>query len=142
MTVMIGKNVDVNLYVLSEPKYAFIKWYSNTTLLSQSAKYSMLEKIMIVDDDFHGKIVQLDGYKLTLVINAVRIEDATFYRLLLSNGIGDVVEHIVFLEIGSKFNQNVWSKIGLSPEIYAIMSLVECGHLKSILHLAIFICQI
>lgn len=107
MTVMIGKNVDVNLYVLSEPKYAFIKWYSNTTLLSQSAKYSMLEKIMIVDDDFHGKIVQLDGYKLTLVINAVRIEDATFYRLLLSNGIGDVVEHIVFLEIGSKFNQNV-----------------------------------
>ncbi|XP_063447530.1 nephrin-like isoform X2 [Mytilus trossulus] len=101
MTVMIGKNADVNLYVLSEPKYTSIKWYRNTTLLSQSAKYSMLEKIMIVDDDFHGKVVQLDGYKLTLVINAFRIEDATFYRLLLSNGIGDVVEHIVFLEIGN-----------------------------------------
>ncbi|CAC5384326.1 unnamed protein product [Mytilus coruscus] len=101
MTGMIGKSVNVNIYVFSEPKYTFIKWYRNTTPLSQSAKFSMLEKIMIVDDDFHDKGVQLDGYKLTLVINAFRIEDATFYRLLLSNGIGDLVEHFMFLEIGN-----------------------------------------
>ncbi|XP_071132688.1 protein turtle-like [Mytilus edulis] len=118
ITVMIGTNVDVDIYAFSEPKYTFIKWYRNTTPLSQSAKFNMLEKIMIVDDDFHGKGVQLDGYKLTLVINAFRIEDATFYRLLLSNGIGEVVEHIMFLEIGN---------IPQTPKNITIVSVGETG---------------
>ncbi|CAG2192879.1 unnamed protein product [Mytilus edulis] len=95
-----GRTVYVNVYVYSEPKYTTIRWYKNTNLLKQSAKYSMTENMMIVYDDFHGKEVQLDGYRLTLVINELRFEDAAVYKLQLSNGIGDIVEHNLILEIG------------------------------------------
>lgn len=107
MIGMIGRSVDVNVYVYSEPKYTTISWYKNTTLLKQSAKYSMTENMLIVYDDFHGKEVQLDGYKLTLVIYELRFEDAAVYKLQLSNGIGNLVEHNLVLEIGRKFYQRI-----------------------------------
>ncbi|XP_052069233.1 uncharacterized protein LOC127708396 [Mytilus californianus] len=100
MNGVFGRSVDVNVYVYSEPKYTTIRWYKNTTLLKQSTKYSMTENMMIVYDDFHGKEVQLDGYKLNLVIKELRFEDAAVYKLQLSNGIGHLVEHNLILEIG------------------------------------------
>ncbi|XP_052069203.1 uncharacterized protein LOC127708382 [Mytilus californianus] len=100
MIGVIGRSVDVNVYVFSEPKHTKIRWYKNTVLLKQSAKYNMTENMMIVNDNFHGREVQLDGYRLTLVINELRFEDAAVYKLQLSNGIGNLVEHNLILEIG------------------------------------------
>ncbi|XP_071132689.1 uncharacterized protein [Mytilus edulis] len=99
MNGVFGRSVYINVYVYSKPKYTAIRWYKTTTLLKQSAKYSMTEKMMILYDNFHGKEVQLDGYKLTLVISELRCEDAAVYKLLLLNGIGHLVEHNLILEI-------------------------------------------
>ncbi|CAC5384324.1 TTN [Mytilus coruscus] len=101
MIGVIGRSGDVNVYVSSEPKYTTIRWYKNKALLKESAKYSMTENMMIVNDDFHGREVQLDGYRLTLVINELRFEDAAVYKLQLSNGIGNFVDHNLFLNIGN-----------------------------------------
>ncbi|XP_071133273.1 protein turtle-like [Mytilus edulis] len=97
---VIGRSVDVNVYVFSEPKYTTFRWYKNTTLLKQSAKYNMNENRVIVNDDFHGREVQLDGYRLTLVIDWLRFEDAAVYKLQLSNAIGNLVEHNMILKLG------------------------------------------
>lgn len=99
----IGKNCHLIVFVYSEPKYTSISWYKNRTQVTLSAKYKILDEITIVKADFHGKEVQLDGYKLVLVINSLGTEDASLYRLKLSNGIGNSVEHKMFLEIGGKF---------------------------------------
>ena len=59
-----GRNVDINVYIYSIPKYTTPRWYRGNTTVSSSTKYVMLEGLAIVNDTFRGKDVQLDGYML------------------------------------------------------------------------------
>jgi hypothetical protein len=59
-----GGNVDINVYVYSIPKYTTLMWYRGNTPVTTSTKYVMSETPAIVNDTFHGKDVQLDGYSI------------------------------------------------------------------------------
>jgi hypothetical protein len=63
-----GKNVDINVYVYSIPKYTTKQWYRANIPVSTSTKYVVCERAAIVNDTFHGKDVQLDGYSVMLSI--------------------------------------------------------------------------
>lgn len=91
------------MYVYSEPKLTTITWYRNGSLVSNSAKYSIKNEIAIVNANFHGTDIQIDGYRIRLTIEATRMEDFTNYNVRLSNGIGKPVEHALYLVHESKF---------------------------------------
>ena len=61
-----GKNIDINVYVYSIPKYTTPRWYKGNTPVSSSTKYFVSERAALVNDTFHGKDVQLDGYSVML----------------------------------------------------------------------------
>ena len=97
-----GKNVDINVYVYSMPKYTTKQWYRDNT--SVSTKYAMSERAAIVNDTFHGKYVQLDGYSVTLTINNLKQSDFNVsYRLKLSYVSSQTVQYTVLLESASKY---------------------------------------
>ena len=82
-----GKNVDINVYVYSIPKYTTSRWYRGNTSVSTSTKYVLSERAAIVNDTFHGKDIQLDGYSIMLTINNLKESDFNVsYRLQLSYG--------------------------------------------------------
>jgi hypothetical protein len=55
--------------------------------VSTSTKYVVCERAAIVNDTFHGKDVQLDGYSVMLTIKHLKESDFNVsYRLQLSNG--------------------------------------------------------
>jgi hypothetical protein len=98
-----GKNVDINVYVYCIPKYTTPRWYRGTTTVSTSTKYIMSERPAIVNDTFHGKNVQLDGYSVILTINNLKESDFNVsYRLQLSYGASQTVQYTVLLESASK----------------------------------------
>ena len=60
----------------------------------------------IVNDTFHGKDVQLDGYSVTLTVKNVRVSDCNVsYRLQLSYGASQTVQYTVLLESASKYSK-------------------------------------
>jgi len=98
-----GKNVDINVYVYSVPKYSTPRWYGGNTSVSTSAKYVMSESLTIVNDTFHGKDVQLDGYSVMLTIKNLKESDFNVsYRLQLSYDASQTVEYTVLLKSASK----------------------------------------
>jgi intein-encoded DNA endonuclease-like protein len=98
-----GKNVDINVYVYSIPKYTTLRWYKGNTSLSSSTKYVVSERESIVNDTFNGKDVQLDGYNVKLTINNLKESDFNaMYKLQLSYGVSQTVHHSVLLNSESK----------------------------------------
>jgi hypothetical protein len=62
------------------------------------------ERVAIVNDTFHGRDVQLDGYSVMLTIK--HLEESDFnvsYRLQLSYGVSHTVQYSVLLESASKY---------------------------------------
>jgi hypothetical protein len=56
-------------------------------ILSVLRKYVVSERVAIVNDTFHGKDVQLDGYSVMLTIKHLKESDFNVsYRLQLSYG--------------------------------------------------------
>ena len=99
-----GKHVDINVYVYSIPKYTTPRWYRGMTTVSTSTKYVVSESLSIVNDTFHGKDVQLDGYSVMLTINNLKESDFNVsYRLQLSYGASQTVQYTVLLESASKY---------------------------------------
>jgi C4-dicarboxylate transporter len=101
-----GKNVDINVYVYSIPIYKTKQWYRGNTPVSTSTKYVVSESLAIVNDTFHCKNVQLDGYSVMLTINNLKESDFNVsYRLQLSYGVIQTVQYTVLLESASKYKQ-------------------------------------
>ena len=99
-----GENVEINVYVYSIPKYTTPMWYIDNKSVSTSTKYVVSESLAIVNDTFHGKDVQLDGYSVMLTIKYLR--ESYFnvnYRLQLSSGVSQTVQYTVLLESASKY---------------------------------------
>ena len=72
--------------------------------MSTSTKYVVSESLAIVNDTIHGKDVQLDGYSVVLTIKILHESDFNVsYRLQLSYGASQTVQHSVLLESASKF---------------------------------------
>ena len=98
-----GKNVDINVYVYSIPKYTTPRWYIGNIQVSSPTKYVPSESLAIVNDIFHGRNVQLDGYSVMLTINALIESDFNaMYTLKLSYGASPTVQYSVSLKSGGK----------------------------------------
>ena len=72
--------------------------------MSSSTKYVPSESLAIVNDTFHGKDVQLDGYSVMLTIK--NLEESDFnvsYKLQLSYGASQTVQYTILLEFASKY---------------------------------------
>jgi hypothetical protein len=64
----------------------------------------MSESLAIVNDTFHGKYVQLDGYTVMLIITNLKESDFNVnYRLQLSYGASQTVHYTVLLESASTY---------------------------------------
>jgi hypothetical protein len=97
------KNVDINVYAYSIPKYTTLMWYRGSIPVSSSTKYVLSDSPAIVNDTFHGKDVQLHGYSVKLTINNLNESDFNvMYRLQLSYGVSQTVHHSVLLKSESK----------------------------------------
>ena len=97
------RNVDINVYVYSIPKYTTLRWFKGNIPVSSSTKYVVSERESIVNDTFHGKDVQLDGYSVKLTINNLNESDFNvMYRLQLSYSVSQTVHHSVLLKSESK----------------------------------------
>ena len=72
--------------------------------MSTSTKYVGSERAAIVNDTFHGKDVQLDGYSVTLTITNLKESDFNVdYRLQLSYGDSQTVHYTVLIESASTY---------------------------------------
>ena len=72
--------------------------------MSTSTKYVVSERAAIVNDTFHRKDVQLDGYSVMLTIKNLKESDLNVsYRLRLSYDVSQTVHYIVLLESASKY---------------------------------------
>jgi hypothetical protein len=77
--------------------------------VSSSTKYVVSESLAIVNDTFHGKDVQLDGYSVMLTINNLKESDFNIsYRLQLSYGASQSVQYTVLLESASKYCEQIY----------------------------------
>ena len=104
-----GKNVDVNVYVYSIPKYTSARWYIGSIPVLSSTKFVPSESLAIVNDTFHGKDVELDGYSVMLTINNLKESDFNIsYRLQLSYGASQTVQYTVLLESASKYCEQIY----------------------------------
>jgi hypothetical protein len=104
-----GNNVDINVYVYSVPKYTTLRWYRGNIPVSSSTKYVVSERAAIVNDTFHGKDVQLDGYSVMLTIKHLKESDFNVsYRLQLSYGVSQTVQYSVLLESVSKYCKQIY----------------------------------
>ena len=98
-----GGNAVITVYAYSVPKYYISRWYKSNTQVPPSTKYIMSERPEIVNDIFHGKDVQLDGYSVMLTINDLTESDFNaMYKLQLSYGANQTVHYSVSLESGGK----------------------------------------
>ena len=86
------------------PKYTTARWYGGNTQVSPSTKYVMSDPPAIVNDTFHGKDVQLDGYSVMLTITNLKESDFNVdYRLQLSYGASQTVHYTVLIESASTY---------------------------------------
>ena len=101
-----GRNVDINVYVYSIPKYTTLRWYRGNTPVTTSTKYVVSETLAIVNDTCLGKDVQLDGYSVMLTFTNLKESDFNVsYRLQLSYGTSQTEQYTVLLESASKYSQ-------------------------------------
>ena len=78
-------------------------WYRGNIPVSTSTKYVVSDSLTIVNDTFHGKDVQLDGYSVLLTIDNLNESDFNvMYRLQLAYGVSQTVHHSVLLKSESK----------------------------------------
>ena len=78
-------------------------WYMDNKSVSSSTKYVISESLAIVNDTFHGKDVQQDGYSVMLTIKNLKESDFNVsYRLQLSYGASQSVQYTVLLESAGK----------------------------------------
>ncbi|VDI69601.1 Hypothetical predicted protein, partial [Mytilus galloprovincialis] len=92
-----SRSTELKVNVYSIPKYSRINWYiGNTQLVSN--KYAIKEEPAMVKDLFHGVKVQLDGYRVTLIISDLQEADFTNYTLRLLYSDNQYVHHEVTLE--------------------------------------------
>ena len=71
---------------------------------SSSTKYVVSERAAIVNDTFHGKDVQLDGYSVMLNIRNLKESDFNVsYKLQMSYRVSQTVLYTVLLESASKY---------------------------------------
>jgi hypothetical protein len=104
-----GKTVDIKVYVYSIPKYTTSRWYRGNIPVSSPTKYVMSESLAIVNDTFHGKYVQLDGYSVMLTITNLKESDFNVsYRLQLSYGANQTVQYYVLLKSASKYCEQIY----------------------------------
>ena len=77
--------------------------------MSTSTKYVVSESLAIVNDTFHDKDVQLDGYSVVLTINNLMESDFNVsYRLQLSYGASQTVHYTLLLESASKYCEQIY----------------------------------
>ena len=101
-----GRNVDINVYVYSIPKYTTLRWYRGNTPVTTSTKYVVSETLAIVNDTCLGKDVQLDGYSVMLTFTNLKEYDFNVsYRLQLSYGTSQTEQYTLLLESASKYSQ-------------------------------------
>ena len=101
-----GEKAVITVYVYSVPKYSTSRWYKSNTQVQPSTKYVMSERPAIVNNIFHGKAIQLDGYSVMLTIK--NLEESDFnvsYRLKLSYDVSHTVQYSVLLESASKYSR-------------------------------------
>ena len=92
-----GIHVNINVYAYSIPTYKTKQWYRGNTPMSTSTKYFVSERSAIVNDTFHGKDVQLDGYSVMLTITNLKESDFNVsYRLHLSYDTSQTVQYTVY----------------------------------------------
>jgi hypothetical protein len=97
------------VFVYSIPKHTTPRWYIGNTPVSSSTKYVVSESLSIVNNTFHGKDVQLDGYSVMLTINNLKESDFNIsYRLQLSYGASQTVQYTVLLESASKYCEQIY----------------------------------
>ena len=98
-----GVNAVITVYVYSILIYSTSRWHKSNTQVPPSTKYVMSERPAIVNDTFHGKDVQLDGYSVMLTINDLTESDFNImYSLQLSYGVTQTVQYSVSLESEGK----------------------------------------
>jgi len=98
-----GEKAIITVYVYSVPKYSTSSWYKSNTQVPPSTKYAMSERPAIVNDIFHGKTIQLDGYSVMLTINDLKESDFNYmYTLKLSYGASQTVQYSVSLKTCGK----------------------------------------
>ena len=72
--------------------------------MSTSTKYVVSERPAIVNDTFHGRDLQLDGYCIMLTFKNLKESDFNVsYRLQLSYGVSQTVQYTVLLASASKY---------------------------------------
>ena len=77
--------------------------------MSSLTKYVVSERAALVNDTFHGKDVELDGYSVMLTINNLKESDFNIsYRLQLSYGASQNVQYSVLLESASKYCEQIY----------------------------------
>ena len=75
------------------------RWHIRNTPVSSSTKYVVSERGAIVNDTFHGKDVQLDGYSVMLTIKDLKESDFNVsYILQLSYDVSQTVQYTILLE--------------------------------------------
>jgi intein-encoded DNA endonuclease-like protein len=98
-----GGKAVITVYVYSVPKYSISRWHKSNTQVPPSTKYVMSERPAIVNNIFHGKTIQLDGYSVMLTINELKESDFNaMYTLKLSYGASQTVQYSVSLKSGGK----------------------------------------
>ena len=94
-----GGHAVITVYAYSVPKYSTSRWYKSNTQVQPSTKYVVSESRAIVNDTFHGKDVQLDGYSVMLTINDLKESDFNaMYTVQLSYGANQTVQYSASLK--------------------------------------------
>ena len=112
--------------------------------MSTSTKYVVSESLSIVNDTFHGKDVELDGYSVMLTINNLKESDFNVsYILQLSYGVSQTVQYTVLLESASKYKQRKTTtkekeKQHTKTILYLVIQMVRIWPLIHNLELYIF----
>ena len=98
-----GEKAVITVYVYSVPRYSTSRWYKSNTQVPPSTKYVMSERPAIVNNIFHGKTIQLDGYSVMLPINELKESDFNdMYTLTLSYRASQTVQYSVSLKTCGK----------------------------------------
>lgn len=95
----LGKSLDLSVHVYSGTKLTSVKWFKeNYQVISSSDKYSVAETQNTVDVRFHNKVIQFDGYRVTLTITNITLDDFSSYVVQVANTIEQPVVYKKYLE--------------------------------------------
>ncbi|XP_071176510.1 kin of IRRE-like protein 3 [Mytilus edulis] len=95
----LGKSLDLSVHVYSGTKLTSVKWFKeNYQVISSSDKYSVAETQNTVDVRFHNKVIKFDGYRVTLTITNITLDDFSSYVLQVANTIEQPVVYKKYME--------------------------------------------